>query len=69
MSILHRALNGVQSTLGCFREIFGYGLQFLWAMLQPKAMLAARLLAGNRQLASYLAMNLRPSACLTCRRG
>jgi hypothetical protein len=36
---LHRTLKSVQSTFGCVREILGYGLQFLWAVLQPKSML------------------------------
>jgi hypothetical protein len=53
MCILHRTLHSVQGTFGCFRELLGYGVQFLWAMLQPKATLAARLLAAESQLAIH----------------
>jgi hypothetical protein len=45
MSTPRRTLKSVQNTFGCFREVLSYGVQFLWAMLQPKAMVAARLLA------------------------
>jgi hypothetical protein len=44
MSILLRTLNGVQNTLGCIREILGYGLKFLLALCQPQA---TRLLASE----------------------
>jgi hypothetical protein len=64
MSILLRTLKGVQSTLDCIREVSSCGLQFLWAVLQLKARLAARLLAVEKQIAAYLAMNLRPSVLL-----
>jgi hypothetical protein len=42
MSSLLRTLRDVQSTLGCIHDVLGYGLQFLWAILQPKAYHVAR---------------------------
>ena len=51
MGILRRTRKSVQNTFGCFRQVADYGVQFLWAMLQPKTMLAARLMAGESPLA------------------
>lgn len=43
-------LRDVSMLLRCMRQLAGYGLRFLWALMSPKAVLAARLLAAQSQL-------------------
>jgi len=43
-------LKNVSTLLPCMRQLAGYGLRFLWALMSPKAVLAARLLAAESQL-------------------
>jgi hypothetical protein len=54
MSTTYHTLEGIQNTLGCIRELLRYFMHLLWAMLQPKATLAARLLASESQLAIHM---------------
>ena len=37
--------------VGCIGQLASYGLRFLWVLFCPKALLAARLLAAESQLA------------------
>ena len=51
MNILQDLLKNLWSVLRCVHELSTYASTFLWAMLCPKAVLAARLLAVESQLA------------------
>ena len=42
-------LRNVSLTLRCVRQLAGYGLRFLWALMSPQAVLAARLLQLRRK--------------------
>ena len=44
-------LKNVLMLLRCMYQLAGYGLRFLWALFCPQALLAARLLAAESQLA------------------
>ena len=49
-------MNSIRYTLtdvvDALRDAFGYSFAFLWAMLQPKAVLATRVVAAESQLAA-----------------
>ena len=52
MNALKSLLIHIRSVLACAGEMVRYALIFLRAMLYPKAVLAARLLAAESQLAA-----------------
>ena len=52
MILVANVLRSVLMLLRCLYQLVGYGLRFLWAMLSPKAVLAAKLLAAESQLAA-----------------
>jgi putative transposase len=47
-------LSAVCDVIRCLHELLGYGLKFLLALCQPKAVLAVRLLAVESQLAVHM---------------
>ena len=51
MNTIRNLLTNLRTLLCCVRETLGYALIFLWAIICPKAVLAAKLLAGESQLA------------------
>ena len=52
MNIIRNLLTNLRSLLDCACELFRYGRVFLWAIFCPRAVLAARLLAAESQLAA-----------------
>ena len=50
MILVANLLRSVLMLLRCMCQLAGYGLRFLWALMSPKAVLAARLLAAESQL-------------------
>ena len=51
MNTIRNLLTNLRTLLCCVRETLGYALIFLWAIFCPKAVLAAKLLAVESQLA------------------
>jgi len=51
MNTIGNLLTNLRTLLRCVRETLGYALIFLWAIFCPKAVLAAKLLAVESQLA------------------
>ena len=51
MNTIKNLLTNVCRLLVCAREMFRYALLFLWAIFCPKAVLAAKLVAVDSQLA------------------
>ena len=51
MNTIGNLLTNLRTLLCCVRETLGYALIFLWAIFCPKAVLAAKLLAVESQLA------------------
>jgi len=51
MNAIKSLLINIRGVLACVGEIFRYTQMFLWAVFCPKAVLAARLLAAESQLA------------------
>ena len=52
MNAIKSLLINIRGVLACVGEMFRYALMFLWAIFCPKAVLAARLLAIESQLAA-----------------
>jgi len=52
MNAMRSLLMNIRGVLACVGEMFRYALMFLWAIFCPKAVLAARLLAAESQLAA-----------------
>ncbi len=51
MATLHNLVSILSNSLGCAHQIFSYSWTFTWALFWPRAVLAARLLAAESQLA------------------
>ena len=52
MILVGNLLRSVLMLLRCFYQPIGYGLRFLWGLMSPKGVLAAKLLAAESQLAA-----------------
>ena len=52
MNTLRNLLRNLRNALCCIRQLLSYTLTFLWALISPKAVVAARLLAAESQLAA-----------------
>ena len=52
MNAIRTLLINLRHVFACAGELFRYALMFLWALFCPKAVLAARLLAAESQLAA-----------------
>ena len=50
MNHLRPLIRNLRLLLGAFGQLFSYGLLYCWALLSPKAVLAARLVASESQL-------------------
>jgi len=50
MILVANLLRSVLMLLGCMYQLVGYGLRFLWGLMSPKGVLAAKLLAAESQL-------------------
>jgi len=50
MTTLPNLLKDLCSAVGCIRHVLHYALTFIWALICPRAVLAARLLAAESQL-------------------
>jgi len=53
MIVIDNLLENVLIILGCMHQLAGYGLRLLWALMSPKVVPAAKLLAAESRLAVY----------------